>query len=172
MSKSLEDMTAAQLFDMVAKGTAMLSQQCYSKTRNGPDAVYVGIGAVIGALTSLALVIGENPGDQTDSDFDPGKRVNADTILFGALLAIESTTVCGSRKLDSNTSATEHEVEFSPVIIMAALDSFEKFTGRRPDAKLCPQMVQAARMGADAGAVLLSELLKKRPMAPSTDTPQ
>lgn len=165
-------MSTSTLFDLAAKGTAAFSQACFSKVHNRPDAVYVGVGSVIGALTALALVIGENSGDDTDPNFDPGKRVNADTILFGALLTIESTTICGSHRIDANTSAAGHEVEFSPAVVMAALHSFEKFTGRKPDAKLCPQMVQAARLGADAGAVLLSELLKKRPMAPTTDTPQ
>lgn len=164
--------STSELFELAAKGTAGLSQSLYSKTHHRPDAVFVAVGCVIGALTSLALVIGENPGDDTDSEFDAGKRVNDVTMLFGALLAVEATTCCGSKKLDSNTSAAGHEIEFSPAVVMAALDSYEKLTGRKPDAKLCTSLVQSARMGAESGAVLLSKFLKSRPVAPGSNTQQ
>lgn len=165
-------MTTAQLFDLATQGSSGFSQSVYSKAREMPDAVYIAVGSVIGALTALAVVIGECPNeDPHDPAFNPSARINADTMLFGALLAVETTTCADSRKIDSHTSASGQEIEFSAATILSALQSFEKLTGRKPDAKLSRGMVGAARMGAEAATLMLANVLKRKPnAAPGSDS--
>lgn len=129
------------------------------------EATYRATGAVVGALSVLAIVVGQQPDDseRNASDWNPSSRITNDTILFSALLAAYSVEVLSAEMRGPGISAAVQSCTFSADAVMSALDSFEKLTGRRVDDVINPGMVKAAKTvtNSNDGAVLLSDVVRQ-----------
>ena len=103
-----------------------------------------GVAAVAGCLHTLGAFLNKN---------DLTGPVSSDEVLFTALLVWHcSPSNDGEKSL----------LAFDPSIILDAMESFEKFTGRKPDGFMIPAMAQAARDCAAEGTAALDRFRASR----------
>jgi hypothetical protein len=122
------------------------------------------MGGVIGSLAVMTLTGAQAPNEGADEDFDPGKRITADTLLFFAILAAtaarDTRCIDGQKGMDG-TSGVGVQCEFGPSIVFDALEIFERATGRKIDNYLPKGMVEAARDKAAHAKAELDALFSK-----------
>lgn len=97
-------------------------------------------------------------------EFNPELGITKESILFAALL-----TVRMSPELDHSNDTVP--VEFSPMVVLDAMDDFEKLTGKKPDPFLNPAMIASARKNEGIGRdafIKFAEAHRNNPNLPNT----
>jgi len=87
--------------------------------------------------------------------YDPNKVTKPHNVLFAALLLARMAPDVGDRD--------KVHLEMSPVVVLQAMEDFEKLTGTKPDAILHPRMVEAAREQETTSVGLLQDFLNNKP---------
>lgn len=124
--------------------------KCLDEGGKPNDCAQVGIVASAAALQCLGTLMGKR-GD---------KITNRDVMLYCALMVAR----CVESELTEN-NAEGLDVESGPAHFLAAMEDFEKLTGRKPDAFLNEKFVAMVR-GVEAGTkVPLEQFLAHRPSA-------
>ena len=145
-NERLTDITA-QATDAARMLVSSVMAACgvVSKSKNGAcEALVGGIATVAGAIHMLAAFL--NKGEINGP-------VTPDEMLFAALLVWHC-----SPSNDGENSV----LAFDPSIILDTMETFEKFTGRKPDSFMIPAMAQAARDCAAEGAAALDRFRTAR----------
>lgn len=155
-------------FEQAARTTSKITEMVTEHGSDGtrPGAIYLAIGCVSGALNILAMCLGRGknePNDETPTpeDCDVSDRINADTLLFSAILtALSVRDTQGFNNGDE--SGCSGTVCFGPSIILEAMQMYERATGTKIDDKLPAGMVKVARESEGNAAVIVSDFLKSR----------
>jgi hypothetical protein len=155
-------------FEQAARATSKITETVTEHGGDGtrPSAVYLAIGCVSGALNILAMCVGagkDEPRDGRDTplDCDVCDRINADTLLFSAILTALSVRQTQGFNKDG-VSGAAGVIEFGPSIILEALQMYERATGVKIDDKLTPGLVNVAREMEASGAKPLDNLMAER----------
>jgi hypothetical protein len=152
-------------FEKVQEAAHMLAliavQACGQDRRAG---VYTCMGVVTGALHIFAMAVSQMPGEIEAGieNFNATKRINADTLLFAAILAATASREMHGIDVSDTTFAIEGIIEFGPAVIFDAMQTFERATGRQIDGFLPPDMVSAARDPAARAAQELDKIVALR----------
>lgn len=166
-------MKSKDVFQKAGQMTASIAGSAVNQAEHHAEALYLGIGAMSGPLGVLACVACSADGEETP-------RMSGDHFLFAALLACAALHIDEQKDMRDLPGIGEKKVaialdmscDFGPDTVLDAMAQFEKLTGRKPDSFLNQKMVQATREAADTGKVMLADLLKRGPQAPSTTTKQ
>ena len=126
---------------MAACGVAGKSQH---REGGACEALVGGVATVAGALHTLAAFL--NKGDANGP-------VTPDEMLFAALLVWHCSP---------STDGEKSVLVFDPSLILDTMESFEKFTGRKPDGFMIPALAKAARDCAAEGTAALDRFRTER----------
>ena len=155
-------------FQQAASATTQISQAVTEHASDGSRqiATYLAIGCVSGALNVLSLIVGaakDEPrdGSKTPKDCNICERINADTLLFSAILAALAVRNTKGFNRDGQTGCAG-TVEFGPSVILEALQMVERATGIKADDKLAPGMVEVARNLEASGGALVDGFFAER----------
>jgi len=106
---------------------------------NHPAKVTMATACMIGPLAAIAIMVAKDD------------KVTADSIMFAALLAAKAVGPVGDNALALN---------FSPAILLEAVEAFQKLTGLKAENVVCEGMVSAARRIEREGAIPLQSFLE------------
>lgn len=143
-----DDPMFSKLLDKITEAGAKLSSLAVSQGEHGPQRVTLALAALSGPLANLVVLTGRRD----------TKEFNSDHMLFAALLAAHAVepTKDGSAIL-----------QFSPTIVLEALTSFEKLTGKKADGFLQEDMVGSARETEKEGCEPLAAFMSSlKPSSP------
>ena len=109
------------------------------------EAIVGGVATIAGGLHTLAAFLNKSE--------DIQGPVTSDETLFTALLVWHCSPANDGEK---------STLVFDPSLILDAMESFERFTGRKPDGFMIPAMAQAARDCAAEGNAVLEKFRADR----------
>jgi len=130
---------------MVQMGGAVCAQRGGSLA----DATYLGCMAALGAITMVAIHLGHKKkltDEQIEEhgNYEMARLVNKDTVTLAALLVAKMTT-SHDYKEENDGAALIGNICWGPRTFKAALDEWERMTGRSPDGVFDQRLLEAAK---------------------------
>lgn len=144
-----------RVFEEARQIGSVVGMAAMAKAENTPEAMIYLIGVTTGSLSLLARLAAGSE-----------KAENDDQRLFAALLVVSC--------IEDTGDGSHNTMAFGPDRILDAMNAFEKYTGRKPDAFLNASMVQAARdveKTGEEGIAMLDCLRKAASEARRNGTP-
>jgi hypothetical protein len=155
---------AKEAFEVGEKAAQSLIVATHEHGGGMPDSIYTTANLAIGVIHSIAMCVGKAKWTENVEDFDPLTAITAESMLFSVILVNKMSP-------DFDPVSNGSTAEFGPHILYEALETYERYTGKKPDEFLMPGLVKAAReVGAMGKDVVVAFMERTKHSPPSSNS--